>query len=87
MKTTFLVTPENPDGWTLEALLGEVQNDIMRRTQRIVDDPRDEARAVLRNNIDILSMLCKCVEHAKDSTRILNSLGRHQDGKPRIGAV
>lgn len=87
MKTTFLYTPENPDGLRLEDLLSEVQNDIIRRTQNIIDDPRPEARAVLTNNIEILSMLAKCVTYALDSTKILDSIGPHEEGKPRIGAV
>ena len=85
VKTTFLVTPENPDGWMLEELLAEIQNDIMRRCQKIVDDQRPEARSVLNNNIEILSMLTKCVDQAQDSTRILNSLGPKVEGRPRIG--
>jgi hypothetical protein len=87
MKTTFLLTPENPEGWRLEDLLSEVQNDIIRRTQKIIDDSRPDARSVLDNNINILSMLSKCVEHAQDSSRILDSLGPHQDGQPRIGVL
>lgn len=87
MKTTLLVTPETPDGWRLEDLLSEVQNDIIRRTSKILDDSRPEARAVLANNIEILSMLAKCVEHALDSTKILNSIGPREEGKPRIGVL
>ncbi len=87
MKTTFLVTPENPDGWRIEDLLAEVQNDIIRRTQKIIDDIRPDARAVLNNNIEIMTLLSKCIERAQDSTRILNSLGPHQEGQPRIGVL
>ncbi|NQU72693.1 MAG: histidine kinase [Rhodospirillales bacterium] len=87
MKTKFLVTPEHPDGWRIEDLLAEVQNDIIRRTQRIIDDTRPDARAVLNNNIEIMTLLSKCIEKALDSTRILNSLGPHQKGQPRIGVL
>ena len=84
-KTTFLVTGGNPKGWTIEALLTEVQNDMVKRCTKIIDDQRPEARAVLNNNIDILAMLNQCIAKAQDSTRILNRLGRHVDGRPRIG--
>lgn len=87
MKTTLLVTSDNPDGWRLETILTEIQNDIIRRSQVIVDDGRAEARKVLQNNIDILSHLGKCIEKAKDSTAVLDSFGPHEDGKPRIGII
>ncbi len=85
-KTTFLVTAENPKGWTIEALLAEVQNDMVRRCSKLLGDQLPEARAVLNNNIEILAMLTQCIAKAQDSTRILNRLGRHVDGRPRIGA-
>ena len=47
--TKLLVSPNNPDGWKLEDIIDEIQNDIVRRTARIVDDNRPEARAVLHN--------------------------------------
>ena len=87
MTTKLLITPENPNGWRLEDILAEIQNDIVRRTQKIIDDPRPDARAVLNNNVDIMSMLGKCVERALDSTRILDSLGPHEEGQPRIGVL
>jgi len=87
-KTTFLVTEENPEGWKIEDILMVIQNDMFARTQKIVGDSRDEARAVLNNNIEILGLLSQCIEKAKESTQILNrAFGPHQDGKPRIGVA
>lgn len=87
-KTTFLVTEDNPDGWKIEDILMAIQNDMFRRTQKIVGDSRDEARAVLNNNIEILGMLSQCIDKAKDSTKILDrSFGPHKEGKPRIGVA
>jgi len=83
-KTKFLVTAENPNGWTIEALLTEVQNDMVKRCTKIIDDQRPEARGVLNNNIEILALLNQCIAKAQDSTRILNRIGR-PDGRPRIG--
>lgn len=86
MKTTFLRTTENPNGWTIEDLLTVVQNDMIIRCQKIVGDARPEARAVFNNNVEILSMLTKCIERAQESTHILNrAFGPHKDGEPRIG--
>ncbi len=87
MKTTLLVTAENPGGWKLEDILTEIQNDMIRRSNKIIDDDRGEARKVLLNNIEILALLTTCIEMARDSTAVLNSLGPHEDGKPRIGVL
>ena len=87
-KTTFLVTEENPDGWRIEDILTVIQNDMFRRTQKIVGDNRPEARAVLNNNIEILGLLSKCIDRAAESTQILDrSFGPHTDGQPRIGVA
>ncbi len=87
MKTTLLVTADHPDGWKLEDILTEIQNDIFRRSSKIIEDSRAEARKVLQNNVDILGLLTTCIEKAHESTGILNSLGPHEDGKPRIGVL
>ncbi|MEE8444249.1 MAG: histidine kinase [Alphaproteobacteria bacterium] len=86
--TTFLATDENPDGWKLEEILRIVQNDIIRRMQKIVGDPRPEARAVLSNNITILGDLSDCIANAEESTQLLDrAFGPHKDGEPRIGVL
>jgi len=88
IKTTFLVTPENPDGWTIEDILTEIQNDIVKRSQKIVDDNRPEARQVLNNNFEILGHLAKCIDKAAESTLLLKrAFGPHEDGNPRIGVA
>jgi hypothetical protein len=87
-KTTFLVTTENPDGWTIEDILTEIQNDIVKRTQKIVDDKRPEARQVLNNNVQIMALLSECIAKAQDSTQLLKrSFGPSEPGKPRIGVA
>lgn len=87
MKTKILVSAEHPEGWTIEDLMTEVQNDIVRRSQKILEDNRPEARQVLQNNIDILGLLTDCIDKARESTAVLKSLGPHVDGKPRIGVL
>ncbi len=86
--TKLLLSPDNPDGWKLEDIIDEIQNEIVLRTARIVDDARPEARTVLHNNIEIMQLLTVCSEKAHDSTRVLNTLGPSistQGGAPRIG--
>ncbi len=87
--THFLATPENPDGRKLEDILVQLQNDIVRRSNKIIDDARPEARAVLQNNIEILAWLGQCIDKAEDSTRIVNSFGPSAGtgGEPRIGTA
>lgn len=86
--TRFLSTDEKPDGWRLEDILSEIQNDIVRRSAKIVDDNRPQARAVLNNNFQILGLLTETIALAQDSTRVLNSLGpsaASEGGPPRVG--
>lgn len=87
--TRFLVTDENPGGWKLEDILTVIQDDIVRRSHKIIDDHRPEARRVLHNNIEILGFLTRCIELAQNSTRALAALGpsRAPQGPPRIGVL
>lgn len=86
--THFFPSQDHPQGWKLEELLAAIQNDIVHRSEKIVDDSRGQARAVLNNNIEILALLTQCIHKAEASTKILESLGRSESdrgGAPRIG--
>jgi len=88
--TRFLSTDDKPDGWRLEDILSEIQNDIVRRSSKIVEDSRPQARAVLNNNFQILNLLTEAIALATDSTRTLNSLGpskASEGGPPRVGSA
>ncbi len=87
--TKILQSTTNPEGWKLEDIIEEIQNDIIRRSLNIVDDDRPEARAVLHNYIDIIQMLTQCSLKAQESSRILLSLGPSMgpSGEPRIGGT
>ncbi len=87
--TRFLVTEENPGGWKLENLLTVIQDDIVRRSAKIIDDHRPEARQVLHNNMEIMCLLTRCIEYALGSTKVLTGLGPSQapTGPPRIGVL
>ena len=85
--TKFLLSPDNPKGWKLEDALQQIQNDILRRSTLIADDPRSEARAVLHNNFKIMNLITECIEKAEKSACILDSLGPACPGSVRrIGA-
>ena len=84
----FLVNDNNPDGYRLEEILSAIRKEIIQRANKIVDDSRPEATAVLKNNIKILSLLSECIEIAEDSTKILDkSFGPHNSDAPRIGVA
>ena len=86
--THFLVTDERPDGYKLEEILSVIRKDIISRATKIVDDDRVQARQVLENNINILSLLTECINAAEDSSRLLDKdFGPHKDGEPRIGVI
>ena len=88
--THFFPSSDRPQGWKLEELLTEIQNDIVRRSEKITDDPRPQARSVLHNNIEILGLLTQCIQKAEASTKILDSMGRSESargGAPRIGRL
>jgi len=86
----FLVAEDNPDGYKLEDAFYMIRSEILSRCQRITDDERAEARHVLNNNIEILSLLSDAIALAEDSTHILDkSFGPSQSGsggEPRIGS-
>ncbi|MBM3586144.1 MAG: histidine kinase [Alphaproteobacteria bacterium] len=87
--TRFLATDDNPNGWKLEDILSTIQDDIVRRRNKIIDDHRDDARRLLHNNIEILRLLTECIDLARSSTNVLASLGpsRAPGGPPRIGVI
>lgn len=82
------MTPENPSGWKLEDILGEIQKDIIRRCSKVLDDPSPVAAPVRYNNVKILGHLTECIKLAEDSSRLINSLGPSQvanGGGQRVG--
>ena len=84
--THFLKSDDKPDGYKLEDILHTIRRDIIHRCDKIADDARPEAQAVLRNNIKILDYISQSILLAEDSTQILDrSFGPSKKGTPRIG--
>ena len=84
--THFLVTDDNPDGQRLEDILAMVRGDMIKRAVLIIDDDRPEARTVLANNVQIMSMLTECIALAEENTTVLTkAFGPSRAGRPRIG--
>jgi hypothetical protein len=89
--TRYLVSDENPGGLRLEDILHAIRTDILTRCTKIMNDPKEEARHVLDNNMKVLALLSEAIAHAEDSTRVLNkSFGPSKaakGGAPRIGTA
>ncbi len=85
--THFLVTDEKPDGYKLEDILGLIRKDMMTRALKIADDHRAEAKHVMHNNMEILTLISQAIKLAEDSTRVLDKAfgGNVKGGPPRIG--
>ena len=87
--TRFLASDTNPDGFKLEELLLSLRRDVVIRTEKIIDDPRPEARLVCDNNLRILQLLTDALHLAEESTTALNrAFGPSHSasgGEPRIG--
>ncbi|WP_425405770.1 hypothetical protein [Hwanghaeella sp.] len=84
--THFLMSDVKPDGMKLEDILSAIRRDILYRCTKIMEDSRPEAKHVLENNIEILSLLSDAIKLAEDSTHTLDKAfgTRNVDG-PRIG--
>ncbi len=89
--TRFLQSDDNPGGYRLEDILDALRADVIGRCGKITSDQRAEAQHVLANNMRILELMTRCIEMARDSTRVLDrSLGPSKaakGGAPRIGSA
>ena len=82
-----LMSPENPNGWTLEALSVQLMDEIHGKSQKIADDTSPAAVLVHQNNNHILNALRDIHLYQKESMEALADVGENQGplGKPRIG--
>ncbi len=89
--TRYLVSDENPGGLKLEDILHAIRTDVLTRCTKIMNDPKEEARHVLDNNMKILTLLSEAISHAEDSTHVLNKAfgpsKAAKGGAPRIGTA
>lgn len=89
--TRFLVSDENPAGHKLEELLVALRRDILMRCEKIIEDPRPEAKQVVANNLKILNLLTEAIDLAEDSSQLLDkAFGPSKagaGGPPRIGSA
>jgi hypothetical protein len=81
------MSPENPDGWTLEGLCRQLITEIEGKCRKIELDRRPVARLVLANNRSIIGYLEAVTLLQEQSMSALLGLGPNQGplGTPRIG--
>lgn len=86
-RTPVLMSPQNPTGWKLEDLLEALRREVKAKCAKIADDSRPVARAVLRNNEQILGLLRQAEALQRDSYDRLNTMAPDEGplGTPRIG--
>ncbi|MEQ8248069.1 MAG: histidine kinase [Alphaproteobacteria bacterium] len=72
--TKILVSPDKPDGLKLDAALEVLRGDLMQRCAHILEDRRPDAAIVLRNNIEIMVLLGRCLDKAQESAKALARL-------------
>lgn len=84
---SVLMSPQNPTGWKLEDLLEAIREEVKGKCSKIEGDARPVARAVLRNNQQILGLLRQAEALQRDSYDRLSTMAPNQGplGTPRIG--
>jgi hypothetical protein len=82
-----LMGTENPDGWKLEDLLGQLKEEVAHKITKIVDSPNQKISGlVVDNNLKIIEHLAAAQALQESNQVILNTVGPNQGprGKARI---
>ncbi|MCR9260743.1 MAG: hypothetical protein NXH95_13530 [Pseudomonadaceae bacterium] len=87
MTHKILMGSDNPEGWKLEELLCELQDELIQKTKKISDDRRLAARLVASNNYQICGLLAQAVAIQQSSMAVLADVAPNEGplGTPRIG--
>jgi len=72
--TKLLVSKENPNGHTLEAVFRMVRGDILARVNEMHDDPHPEVQEVITNNMYILGLMEQIISHAENSSEVMQRI-------------
>jgi hypothetical protein len=85
--TPVLMGPTNPTGWKLEDLLWQIREEVGAKSNKLLCDARPTARAVLRNNQQVMGLLQQAEALQRDSYDRLDAMAPNEGplGKPRIG--
>jgi hypothetical protein len=72
--TKLLVSKNNPNGHTLEAVFRMIRGDILARVNDIHDDPNPEVQEVITNNMYILGLMEQIISHAENSSSVMKRI-------------
>lgn len=78
--TKLLVSKDNPEGHTLEAVFRMIRGDIIQRVNDIHSDPHPEIQAVITNNMYILGLMEQIIAHAEDSSSVMKRMYGKKQG-------
>ena len=84
----ILMSKENPDGYKLEELLIQLQNEINDKNKKIIGDGSDLSKHVQANNLQIMRHLNEARNYQVDSFLQMSKKAPDEgaNGKPRIGS-
>lgn len=82
-----LMGSENPEGWKLEELLAKLRQELVHKTNKIINDNTPQAKMIVENNLKIIEHLGAAEALQRASYGILDAMGPNEGpkGKPRIG--
>lgn len=69
--TKLLVSKDNPDGYTLEAVFRMIRGDILKRCNEMQEDHNPEIQEVMANNMYILGLMEQIIAHAESSSAVM----------------
>ncbi|WP_417830815.1 hypothetical protein [Terasakiella sp.] len=77
--TKLLVSKDNPNGHTLEAVFRMIRGDILKRCNDMQDDHNPEIQEVMANNMYILGLMEQIIAHAEASSVVMRRIyGKNQ---------
>lgn len=72
--TKLLISKDNPEGHTLEAVFRMIRGDILTRCVEMTDDTHLEVQQVMSNNMYILSLMEQIISHAEASSEVMQRI-------------
>ncbi len=77
--TKLLVSKDNPDGYTLEAVMRMIRGDILQRCNDLHNDGHPDVQEVLSNNMYILGLMEQIIAYAESSSEVMKRIyGKNQ---------
>ncbi|MCS6232696.1 hypothetical protein G3488_17780 [Shewanella baltica] len=83
----ILMSVANPNGFKLELLLKQLQEEVAEKTARVADDKSELAEKVKSNNLQIIKLLSEAEALQVESLKLMAAKAPDTGplGSPRIG--